>query len=469
MKGLRLAGSLLAAGTLALASNVQAQDLLAVWQAAAGHDQRLAMARAEHGVSQTLRSQADALWRPQVGLAVGAGLGANDTAMRGARFSAPGMGIVDKARFATSVESGLASQVAIQAQQPLVNAARDAQQAQLQLAAEMGAVAWQVARAELMLATARRYFGLAIADEQVRVIRSQAEALTHARAEASERYRLGSSPITDMHEADAALAGVRASEALAVQRADVQRDILAGSTGLDAPQARLPACALAPVVDLEGWLAAADAANPRLRMLGQAVEAAEQKLRERGAAGRPTLDLVAQAGHERIAGRGDFGSARNREVQALISVQLNVPLYTGGMQAAQEREAAGRLAAARAELELAREETRQRTHAAWLGLGSGQARIKALEEGLVASLARLDATRLGVEVGDRALLDLLNAVNDHGATRLALAQARSEQILSRLELAALADRLDESLLVEVDATLGAAQAGACARGDLQSY
>ena len=44
-----------------LAAPARAQDLLTVWRAAAEHDQRLAVARAEHGASQTLRQQADAL------------------------------------------------------------------------------------------------------------------------------------------------------------------------------------------------------------------------------------------------------------------------------------------------------------------------------------------------------------------------------------------------------------------------
>ena len=194
----------------ALPAGAWAQDLLTVWRAAAGHDRQLAVARAEHGATQTLREQADALWRPGVSLALGAGLGAQDTAMRGARFSAPGMGQMDEARFATSVDAGLATRVAIIAQQPLVNAGRDAQRAQLRLGADMGDTAWRSAQADLMLRTTERYLALALAEERVRVLGQQVRALEHARDEAHDRYKSGSSPVTDTHEADAALAGVRA-------------------------------------------------------------------------------------------------------------------------------------------------------------------------------------------------------------------------------------------------------------------
>ncbi len=455
---MRLRSLALACGLTAalLPAGAWAQDLLGVWRAASQHDRKLAVARAEHGASQTLREQADALWRPNVGLSLAAGLGTAETAMRGARFSAPGMGEIDEARFATSVNAGLATRVGIVAQQPLVNATRDAQRAQLRLGADMGEIAWRGAQTELMLRTAERYFALAVAEERVRVIERQARAVDSARTEAHDRFELGASPVTDTHEADAALAGVRAQQSAAALDAGIQRQALADSSGLAQPSAQLPVQALPAADTLQSWLQAAEADNPRLRLLAQAVNVAQEKLRERGALGSATVDLIAQAAHERIAGSGDFGSARNRQLNGMVGVQVNIPLYTGGMREAQQREAAERVNQARAELEVAREEVTQQVRAAWQGLQAGGARIDALQEGLTASAARLDATRVGREVGDRTTLDLLNAENDHAQAALALAQARSEQVLTRLKLAALADRLDEDLLTQVNAVLAPA-------------
>lgn len=450
LRRLALAGALTAA---LLPAGAWAQDLLSVWRAASQQDRRLAVARAEHGTSQTLREQADALWRPHVGLNLAAGLGAQDTAMRGARFSAPGLGQVDGARFGTSVNAGLATRVGIVAQQPLVNAARDAQRAQLRLGADMGETAWRGAQTELMLRTAERYFALAVAEERVRVIERQVRAVDSARTEAHDRFQLGAAPVTDTHEADAALASVRAQQSTAALEAGIQRQALADSSGLAQPAAQLPARPLAAADTLASWLQAAEADNPRLRLLAQAVDVAHQKLRERGAAGSATVDLIAQAGHERIAGSGDFGAARNRQLNGMVGVQVNIPLYTGGMVQAQAREAAERINKAGAELDAAREEVGQQVRAAWQGLQAGAVRITALEQGLAASAARLDSTRMGRAVGDRTTLDVLNAENDHAQAALALAQARSDQVLTRLRLAALADRLDEDLLAQVNATL----------------
>ena len=79
--------------------------------------------------------------------------------------------------------------------------------------------------------------------------------------------------------------------------------------------------------------------------------------------------------------------------------------------------------------------------------------MTALAEAVTASQARLDATRLGRQVGDRTTLDLLNAENDASSADLALLQARIEVLLNRLRLQAVASQLDEAQLGKVNALL----------------
>jgi outer membrane protein len=76
-------------------------------------------------------------------------------------------------------------------------------------------------------------------------------------------------------------------------------------------------------------------------------------------------------------------------------------------------------------------------------------RVFALKS-LKASNARLGATRLGREVGDRTTLELLNAESDAAAAELGLVRARIGLLLDRLRLAALAGALDEQLVVSVN-------------------
>jgi outer membrane protein len=446
------AGSLALAALIALPASVWGQDLLTVWQAALAHDRTLAVARAEHEASQTGRDQAAALSRPTVSAVLGAGWGISRQQMDGAQFSAPGLGTSSGVDFATSVQ-GLATRASIVAQYPLINRQRDANRAQLELGADMGDVVWHGAQADLALRVAERYFALAVAQERLRVAGRQALALEKAAAEARDRFDLGDSPITDAHEADAALAGVRAQVEAERLQVELGRQALADSTGLSALDARLPARSRAPDGALPDWIDAAQAHNPQVRRAEQAVTMAEHELNRRRAAGAASVDLVAQAALNRIDGHGSFGPSGNRGRDGGVGVQLSIPIYDGGLSGAQAGEGARLLEKAQAQLDLAREQATGQVRAAWLGWQAGQARVAALEQGFTASASRLDATRLGHEVGDRTLLDVLNAENDHANATLALAEARVDQVKNRLRLAALADRLDEALMGEVNAGL----------------
>lgn len=150
---------------------------------------------------------------------------------------------------------------------------------------------------------------------------------------------------------------------------------------------------------------------------------------------------------------GDFGAASNTSRQQMIGLQLNLPLYTGGYRSAKLEESLRLQDKADAEIAQSQQQIAQQIRAAWLGLQIGTARLSALAQAVTASQARLDATRLGRQVGDRTTLDLLNAENDASSADLALLQARIDVLQNRLRLQALAGQLDETRLQTVNVLL----------------
>lgn len=440
--------ALLLAATLAPAA--QATDLLQAWQAAQSHDRELAVARATQATALPQRAQATALWRPGVALTAAAGLATGETDTRGAQFAAPGFGQSTGVDFATSVTGGTATRVALQASQPLYNPERRAQQQQLGLQADQTDLQWQAAQQAAMLRTAQRYFDLAVAQEALRVIDGQLDAVRKMATEAQDRFDIGSAPITDTHEAQARLAQLQAQRLAAQADLDIKRRQLADSTGMPpaALTARLPGHGEpATTHALQVWQQEAEAGNPAIRLQQLAARIAQAEADKHASAAAPKLDLVAQAAQDRLSGSGDYGSgARNKNLNAMVGVQLTVPLYTGGWRSAKQEEALRRWEQAQAQVDSTREQVAQQVHAAWLGLQLGAQRVHALMQALTASEARQDATLTGHEVGHRTLLDVLNADNDTAATRLALAQARSELLLNQLRLSQLAGQLDEAAL-----------------------
>jgi outer membrane protein len=282
-------------------------------------------------------------------------------------------------------------------------------------------------------------------------------AVDQALVEAKDRFALGDKPVTDTHEAAARARALQAQVLAADSELQLAREQLWDATGLPVAALQLapPADQAAPAAlpPLEQWLDRAGQGNLQLRLQLANAETAGQEVARRAARAGVSLDLVAEAGRDRLSGNGDFGSASNTSSQQMIGLQLTVPLFTGGMRSARQEEAVRLEEKARAEVERARQQVRQQTRSAWLALETGQARLDALSDALTATSARLDATLLGQQVGDRTTLDLLNAQNDASSAELALVQARTELLLNRLRLAALAGELDEAQLQKVNATL----------------
>lgn len=441
---------------LLAAGAAQATGLLESWQAASVNDADWAVANAAHAAAAPRRDQANALWRPSVSLSATVGFADSSTQTEGAQFSAPGFGRSSGVDFATSVNGGTSERWAIEARQPLYDPARRAQQHQLDLSVDRADLEWAAARQQLMLRTAQRYFELAVAAETQRVLERQFDAVQRASEEARDRFRLGDVPVTDTQEAQARLADLQAQRLAAAGDLELARERLADSTGLPAASlaARLPeAAAAAPPRTLDAWLADARGGNVEIRLRELAREMARVDASRYSRAASPTVDLVAQAGRDHLSGSGDFGSASNGASNAVIGVQLTVPLFTGGLRSAKELEGLRLADMAAAQVESARLQTAQAVRSAWLGLSVGAERVRALEQALAAGNARLDATRLGHQVGDRTTLDLLGAENDASATRLALAKARVGLAMNRLQLAALAGQLDETLLRSIDEQL----------------
>lgn len=437
---------------------VFALDLAAAWQAALASDPEYAAAQAGGAAGAARAEQARALWRPELAVSGSAGLGTASSAVSGARFAAPGFGQSDGVAFESGVAHGLLTRVGVTARQPLLNGERDARRRQLEASATAADFEREAARQQLGVRVAEAWTGLALAEEAVRVTKRQLDAVQAAERQTRDRFALGDLPVTDTHEAAARAQAVRAQWLAAQSELELRRAALADLTALDPAglSAPLPGAGVArwAPVPLERTLAEAMLDNPGLRARQAQLEMAQGEIDRHAAGANTSVDLVAQFGHDRLAGAGEFGS---RGVQSstngLLGVAVMLPIDVGGGQKARRAEAASLKQKAEAELARARQQVAAMARAAWLGVQSGRSRVEALEQARIASQARLDATRVGQEVGDRTTLDRLNAEADASAADLMLAQARAALLQDRVRLAAAAGRLDDDLMRSIDAEM----------------
>jgi outer membrane protein len=405
---------------------------------------------------QAFEAQAQSLWRPVVMGSATVGVMSAETRTTGAQFAVGGQPPMPGS-FATSASAALSTRWSVQAKQALYSPERQAQQSQLHQAA--GVAEWRadLAHQQFMLLTVQRYFNVLLAERQQQVLKNQLSAVERSLTEARDRFAIGDLPVTDTHEAAARASGLQAQWLAADSELQIARQVLAESTRLptealkpQAPKVTEPVTA-SPTLDQV--LAQVREANIGLRLKKAQWEVARQEVKKHQARGGVTLDLVAQAGRDRLSGDGDFGPSGNTQSQQMVGLSLNVPLYTGGYRSAKLQEAVSAQAQAEAEYELAVQQTQQQARSVWLALQTGPARLSALQAAWKASTARLDATRLGRQVGDRTTLDLLQAQNDAAHSELAWLRAQTELLQTRLQLDALTGSLSVQSLQGLNAQL----------------
>jgi len=455
---MRLRHVTLSASLLMIACGAQAgQDLLADWRAAAAHDPTYAAARAGRNAGLSKSDQAKALWLPTVLAGANLGWASQKTSTSGASFEAPGFGTSSDVVFKTNVDGGRAQGWSLMLQQPLINADRTASSGQLDLQAQLADVQWHQSQQELILRVSKAHFDVLAARVALQAAQSEQAAAKRALGEAKERFQTGGVPVTAVHDAQARHDMV-AAQVLASQDAlTLSNAAYVDITGLPAEQAAdLPTSsdlvqALAP---LDEWLSRAQADSPQVIQARLAADLARADVARHGAVAGATLDLVARASDDRIQGSGPYASgsdnAKGSSGARWVGVQLNVPLFTGGMRSSQERESIALADKAQSQSEAVRVEVNRQTRAAWLAVSTGLARVRALEQARLSAAKRLDASRTGFEVGDRTVLDLLDAERELQTVDVTLQQARHAVLLGRLNLAAACGGLDEAALSAVN-------------------
>ncbi|MEQ1600794.1 MAG: TolC family outer membrane protein [Methylophilaceae bacterium] len=439
-----------------ISSQAQAFDLLQAWQSAHTQDPLFGVARASAEAGKTKSLQAQALKRPQVTANLGMGGINSNNEMSNAQFSAPGMGAASGASFRTQTNAGVNTQWNIRAEYPLYDVARFNSASQLNKQAELAEVQLSNDEQQLMLRVAQAYFDTLLAADTLATLQSQQAAVKEALASAKERFKEGDLAIIDTHETQARFDLLAAAVLEAESHLQLTRAILADMSGhQEAVLAALP-----PKVDLQDlkagelaeWLERAKNNNVSLHTQLLQQDIAREETQKHLAFKSPQLNLVAQAGGQRVDGLGSHDANLNSH-QLNLGLQLTIPLYTGGMRDARYQEALALADKAQYQVEATRQQATREARSAWLALSVGQSQVKALQQAEHSAEIKLDSTRLGRDVGDRTTLDVLNSEQELYNTRLTLYRSRYQVLLALLNLSATAGELNETRLQQVNQLL----------------
>ena len=149
------------------------------------------------------------------------------------------------------------------------------------------------------------------------------------------------------------------------------------------------------------------------------------------------------------------------------SVQLSVPLYSGGGISAQRRQAYEQYnTALQNKIETQRSVIRN-TRAAHITVVTDVQRVKARQQAIVSTNSALDATEAGYEVGTRNIVDVLQAQRALYSSIRNYSNSRYDYVLNMLKLKRAAGTLTPQDIVDINAWM--VEPGAPTANQYQAY
>jgi outer membrane protein len=287
----------------------------------------------------------------------------------------------------------------------------------------------------LMLRTAQRYFDVLRAEDELTFARSALDAFEQQLRQSQQRFEVGLIAITDVEEAKAGFDLATAQVIAAENQLDVAREALREVTGdyhfdLDGLSDRF--LLVTPDPDnIDRWTQTALAQNLGLSASRFSSEVARDEIRRQSAGHLPTLDIVSSVSRDESTGGALGGSTTE---QAGIGLQLNVPIYQGGLVVSLTREARETYQLTLDQLEEQRRAVQRQTREAYLGVISGISQVKALEQAVRSNQSAKDAIEAGFQVGTRTSVDVLDAERNLFEAKRNLSGARYNYILNTLSL-----------------------------------
>jgi len=417
------------------ASPVYATNLMEVYREAQQQDAAYASSRAAYEAGQEKAPQGLALLLPSVNLSANTSRNEADSSASNLQYNSNGYNL--------------------SLTQPIYRKQNFAQYEQSKSQVVQAEAQFAIARQDLIVRVAQAYFDVLLAQDNVALAGAQKAAIGEQLEMAKRNFEVGTVTITDTHEAQARYDLTTAQEIAAQNDLEIKNRALQLILGkipahLNALNDQLPLVLPEPN-DMTKWVEQAEQQSPQIAIQRAALAIATQEVERNRAGHYPTLDLVAGYGRNSNPSTIAIGSTITSQT---VGVQLNLPIYQGGSVNSKVREALANQEKARQDLELGNRQVALQTRQAFLGITSGMAQVKALEQALVSSQSSLDSTRLGQEVGVRTNVDVLNAQQQLFSAERDLSQARYNYILSQLKLKSAVGTLSDEDVEQVNRWLG---------------
>ena len=429
---------------LALAmSSAYSADLLTLYRDAATQDPAVASAQASLLAARERVAQAEAA----NGFAAGVNAGANAN-----YFDAHARGFPS----ASTDRAYLTASVSAYVNKPLIRPAIYVAIEQAKASLILFEVSLAAAQMDVATRLSQAYFDVLLAQDNLTLVQAQKAAVGEQLAQAQRNFEVGTATIVDTNEAQARYDQVIAQEIAANNEVERTRYALRNVVGrYETNLKRLRTNAQVPAPNpsnMDAWVSRAENEAFGVRIAQQTLAIAEYDIKRAQTGKDWTLDASASVAHSQSTGSTATGTGTWSN-SGVIGVTFNWPFDLSGGVNARIRETLALVDKNRNDIEAARRSATLGVRQSYLGVTSGVASVTAQQQALKSAETLLASTKLGLEVGVRTNLDVLNAQQQVTQVQRDLALARYNTLLNNLRLKAATGVLSEDDLRATNAYL----------------
>ncbi|MFT7006427.1 MAG: outer membrane protein [Colwellia sp.] len=394
---------IIAIATAITSANAQAEDLLTVYQQALLNDTVVLKAQAQYDIVKEDIGQARSALLPQINAFGSYTDGENDSLV-------PNLGGTVTSSTSEFNYLGYGASLNMQLYHHdswlRLNIAEKS--------AHKSDLTYQVAKQDLIVRVAQAYFALLSTKDDMVFAQAEKAAIARQLEQTKQRFSVGLTAITDVHEAQAqydtsVTQEIRAKNAIFSAEEELRVITNTYPDNINILNTDRFSTTTPTPNSADEWQKTAEAKNLDLIAAKVGIDISKQNIDAARAGHYPTLDFGATYNNTDGETNGIDTPALN---DYSIGVTLNVPIYSGGAIESSVRQAQSRFVLASQDLMQTHRAVVRTTRNAYNTVVTTISSIRAFEQSVLSATKALEATEAGFEVGTRTIVDVLDSTRN---------------------------------------------------------
>ena len=404
-------------------------NLSIAYQKAVDYDAQVRVARADNLVSKAEIAKARAEFRPRI----------NVSALEGrdqTKSTIPGVDMFGSPVVSRQNQFYSARNYDVSIRQPLLNFSSYADYRQAKAVVAKSDAVLEKEHFGLIVRITEAYCNALYSEDNLVFNQAHIKASQEQLQQTKRRFEKGFGTITEINEAQADYEMALAEGVDMLNGLEYNRRELGRLTGVysDELYKLIPEKMVLSRPDpgtVEAWIELAHAENHDVAAARQEVQIAKREIEKQGAVRYPTIDLVLDRNYSESGTNYTIGQTYGTNS---VSLQLSLPIYSGGYVSASVSQAHSKRLKAQEQLSWQERGVESDVRKYFNGVITSIAQIKAYEQAVKSHEIALTGTKKGFEMGQRSNVDVLNAQQKLIESKRNLSKARYMYVMSLLQL-----------------------------------